>query len=460
MRLLALVALATLGALIFGPVITRDEAMAASRWTPFVGTNAPAAAAPPATGSAEERAELDELLAIQASRTDADIAAARPWLGAGSVQRWNDILLGFIREDKTNPVRASRNMALLNVAIYDAVIAACREQVSTSSPAPRERDGRIKPLADVPARASYPSAEVAVASAAQAVLAYLYPGRTHDFQRLADDARRAPLIAGTSLPAGVDAGAAIGAAVGAAVVARGQADGSTAVWHGQMPTGAGVWKAAPTAVGGPTELMAGTWKTWILASGSELRAPPPPAFGSPEWQRDADEVVSITNNLTNEQVRIARFWADGSGTETPPGHWARIGLGLIARDHLSLGQAARTMAHLGVAQADAFITCWETKYHYWTGRPTGLIKGFASTILTPNFPSYTSGHSTQSGAAAVVLGHFFPHDAAKLDAMADEAAVSRLYGGIHYRSDNEVGLRIGREIGRRTVERAGGGPIR
>jgi hypothetical protein len=459
MALLALAVIGSLAALVVAPAVLRDEAMAVSRWTPFVASDIPPVAPPPAAGSDEERRQLDELLAIQAARTSDEVAAAVRWLGAGVVGRWNDVLLGRIREDKTNPVRASRNLALLNVAMYDAVIAACRAQVATSSAAPHERDGRISPAVPVAARASYPSAEAAVATAAEAVLSYLYPGRAREFEGLALEARHAPLLAGTSLPAGVEAGTTIGRAVGAAVVARGKADGSTAVWRGTVPTGEGAWQPAPTAVGGPIEPMAGTWRTWILSSGSELRAPPPPTPGSPEWQREADEVVRITADLTDKQVQIARFWADGSGTETPPGHWARIALGLIARDRLSLAQSARTMAHLGVAQADAFIACWETKYYYWTGRPTGLIKGFASTIITPNFPSYTSGHSTQSGAAAVVLGYFFPFDAGRLEAMAEEAAVSRLYAGIHFRSDNEAGLRIGREIGRRTVERAGGGSI-
>ena len=107
-----------------------------------------------------------------------------------------------------------------------------------------------------------------------------------------------------------------------------------------------------------------------------------------------------------------------------------------------------------MAQADAFIACWDAKYTYWSGRPIGLIPGFASTIITPNFPSYISGHSTLSGASAVVLSAFFPADAGSLAAQAEEAALSRLYGGIHWRSDNEVGLDVGRKIGQLAVDRA------
>lgn len=459
-RLLAVVLVAVVVGLAVGPAILRDDAMAASRWQPFVAGSVPPADPPPAPGSAAERADLDLLLGIQSGRTAEDTDAMSTWLGAAAIASWNDVLLQLVREDKLNPVRASRSLALLNVAMYDAVIAACREQVAHPTAAPRDRDSRIEQHGPVGRRGSWPSGEAAAAAAAEAVLAYLYPGRAAAFAELRATAQRAPQLAGTALPSAIEAGDVIGRAVGAAVVERGRSDGSTALWDGTIPTGDGIWKAAPTAIGGPLEVMAGTWRPWILASGSELRAEPPPAVGSDAWQRDADEVVAVTASLTDEQVRIARFWADGSGTDTPPGHWTRIGLGLVARDGLSMPFAARVIAHLAVAQADAFIACWDTKYFYWAGRPTGLIPGFASTIGTPNFPTYTSGHSTQSGAAAVVLGHFFPRDAASLGAMADEAAVSRLYGGIHFRADNDVGLRIGREIGRRTVERAGGWPLR
>jgi membrane-associated phospholipid phosphatase len=139
----------------------------------------------------------------------------------------------------------------------------------------------------------------------------------------------------------------------------------------------------------------------------------------------------------------------------------RIAIELAHRDHLGLAATARVFAHLAMAQADAFIACWDAKYAYWSGRPTGLIPGFASTIITPNFPSYISGHSTVSGASSVVLSAFFPSDAESLRARAGEAAISRLYGGIHWPSDNIVGLDVGRQIGAIAVSRASqDGPLR
>jgi hypothetical protein len=227
------------------------------------------------------------------------------------------------------------------------------------------------------------------------------------------------------------------------------------VWQGTIPEGPGNWKPAkPFRNDQPAEALAGTWRTWLMPSGSAFRPGPPPAFESPEWQAEAEEVVRVNENLTDDQIRIARFWADGAGTDTPPGHWMRIAIGLAGRDQLSLPDTVRLFAHLAMAQADAFIACWDAKYTYWSGRPIGLIPGFASTIITPNFPSYISGHSTLSGASSVVLAAFFPADAGTLAAQAEEAAISRLYGGIHWRSDNEVGLDVGRRIGQLAVDRA------
>ena len=145
-RLLAAVLVAVVVGLAVGPAILRDDAMAASRWQPFVAGSVPPADPPPAPGSAAERADLDVLLAIQAGRTPEETDAMSTWLGAAAIASWNDVLLQLVREDKLNPVRASRSLALLNVAMYDAIIAACREQVAHPTAAPRDRDGRIELL--------------------------------------------------------------------------------------------------------------------------------------------------------------------------------------------------------------------------------------------------------------------------------------------------------------------------
>jgi membrane-associated phospholipid phosphatase len=131
---------------------------------------------------------------------------------------------------------------------------------------------------------------------------------------------------------------------------------------------------------------------------------------------------------------------------------------LIDDARLGARHAALALAALNTAQADAFIACWSAKFTFWTKRPVTLIRelldpGYLSLIPTPPFPSYPSGHSTTSGAAATVLGALFPDRASEVAAMADEAAISRLYGGIHYRFDNDAGLSLGQRIGSVTLRK-------
>jgi membrane-associated phospholipid phosphatase len=185
---------------------------------------------------------------------------------------------------------------------------------------------------------------------------------------------------------------------------------------------------------------------------------PPPRFGSRRYARETREVYDVSRALTAEQKRIADFWADGAGTVTPPGHWNQIAVDLIRSHRLSDRAAARLLAALNTAQADAFIACWDAKFAYWSERPNQAIRrtidpGWTPLIPTPPFPSYVSGHSTTSGAASTVLAALFPRRGRDLAAMANEAALSRLYGGIHFSFDNDDGLVLGRRVGRAALVR-------
>jgi PAP2 superfamily len=323
--------------------------------------------------------------------------------------RWIEASLGSIASHRTNPPRAARALALVSVAMDEA--ASVR----------RDRDE-------------------AVGSAAATVLAYLYPDEADRYEALAGDER--------------------GRRIGARVVRRGQRDGSDAVFTGSPPVGLGFWVPTPPAFAPALEPVAGTWRPWNLRSGSRFRPPPPLRPGSRRYAAEMREVYAVLQSLTAEQRRIADFWADGPGTVTPPGHWNQIALDLVRRARLSTAQAARVFAVLNTAQADAFIACWDAKFTYWSERPVTAIRreldpGWLPYIATPPFPSYVSGHSSTSGAAAEVLARYFPAAAARLRAAAAEAALSRLYGGIHFRTDNDAGLKLGRSVGRTALRAYG-----
>jgi PAP2 superfamily len=213
----------------------------------------------------------------------------------------------------------------------------------------------------------------------------------------------------------------------------------------------------------------------VLTPGDECAPPPPPYSTDPasEFYALAWEVYQTNVNPTEEQRTIAPYWADGAGaTGTPSGHWIAI-MGQLARnDSLSLMAAAEGYVRIGLAVADAFIDCWRTKYLYNLLRPVTYIQDIIDPdwlplLVTPPFPEHTSGHATQSGAVATVLTDLFgdkaftdtthtdhgltppqaPRTFTSFDEAAKEVAVSRLYGGIHYRSGNDNGLAQGRCIG-------------
>jgi hypothetical protein len=213
-------------------------------------------------------------------------------------------------------------------------------------------------------------------------------------------------------------------------------------------------------VAAPSRPNAGRTATWVLRSGDQLRPEPPPRFGSPKFVAEAREVLKVSRELTPRQKRVASIWAGGEGTPLPPGLWNQVALNLVREERLSTPRAARAFALLNAAMSDAAVMVWDAKYTFWSPRPDtairdlGLDRRFKPFLKTPFFPSYVSGHSAFSATAAEVLAYLFPERATEFRARAREAAMSRLYGGIHFRSDNDVGLRMGRELGRLVVKRA------
>jgi len=435
------------------------------------------------------RAEIQELLQLQSQRSDGVRALVQFWDAQGGLPVWSQLLLSKIQQTSTNPILAVRALALFHTAIADAVICAWHAKFAYHRRQPTTFERRLTTLVEVDQRLpSYPAEHAAVAGAAAIVLGYLYPGgtvqvhgQTLTYANAADEAARSRLWAGANYHSDIVAGLQIGSAVGQLAVLRGQTDGSNAVWDPILqpgrPFGPQYWVPTPPAFAFPPLLpLAGTWRPWLLTAGSQFREAAPPAlqnpFPSSRLLQEAHEVKQTVDNLSLEQLAIAQFWADGAGTVTPPGHWAQIAAQHVAKANLSTPRAARAMALVSVGVADSAIACWDTKYTYWTLRPVTAIRmlvgkqfynpNFSTPITTPPFPAYISGHSTFSGCSAAVLEYLFPGGTVadvfgrniSFHTAADQAAVSRLYGGIHYRSDNEAGLNCGRHIARLVIQRA------
>ena len=352
---------------------------------------------------------------------------------------WTQIQLNLHIKHKVSPTRAARGLALVHVAMHDALGLSIRQNLDT---------------------------KLAVSMAAAQVIAYLYNAEEKSLDRISF--ALAAQLTGTkpdALPEGAISALALGERVGRTVVQYGDTDGAQKGWNGLRLQyygegryyGPGTWEPTPPYFYyPPDEPFAPSWRSWVLSPASEFR-PTPPAYGSVKYLQDTQEVLSISAALTPDQIKTARFWVDGHGSVTPAGHWNQIAIEEVRQAKLDDQRTSRLFALLNIAMADTFIAVWDAKYYYWTARPitsSKLIFGteFKPLLLTPPFPSYVSGHAGFSGCAARVLGSFFPQRSQDLNIMAEEAAHSRLLGGIHFRHDNDDGLTLGRKVADKVIK--------
>jgi hypothetical protein len=232
------------------------------------------------------------------------------------------------------------------------------------------------------------------------------------------------------------------------------------------PSGTGKWSATPPAFGAPLLPYWGENRPFVMKSAADCPAPMPPAYSEDTgsaFYKDGMEVYKIATAATQEQRQFALYWADDAGkTPTPGGHWAYIANDLLKARKADLGTAAETFARLNIAMSDAFVAAWYTKYQLNVLRPVTYVQlnidsNWVPTLMpTPPFPDYPSGHSVQSSAAQSVLSQVFgattefvdnthndrgwgPRTFKSFKAAADEAAISRLYAGIHYRFASDGG---------------------
>lgn len=425
----------------------------AANWRPILLTSSAVIQLPdpPQANSDAQKSEIAELLGFQTQRTTQVEATIKFWDSGGAV-RWNEIARNLVAKHRTDPQTASRIYALLSVAQYDALVAAWKEKYTYNRVAPEKVSAEIKALIPTTGDPVYPAEHAVLAAVSATVLTYLYPEEADFLAGKKKEHEESRLWAGVNFRSDITAGDSLGSQVAQIVISYAKTDRSDAIWRGSVPTGKGIWFSDPSEP--PLLPMWGQIKPWLMTAGNQFRPAPPPAFGSPAFNAALTEVRQISDTRTAEQGRIAAIWADNLGTYTPPGHWNAIAAKLIQEHHFTELRAVRTFALLNMALMDAGIACFDSKYTYWLIRPSQADSAITTPVGLPNFPSYTSGHATFSGAASEVLIYLFPDQKDKLQAQAEEAALSRLYGGIHYRFDNAIGLELGRAVGQLAIKRA------
>lgn len=419
--------------------------------------------------------------------------SARRWLGtvalcvipfaavAGpapeQVQRlWYKLVLELVRHTPTyTPPVASRSLAYLGITSYEAAVTGRTDMRSLA--------GQLNGLTALPARAAGLYDEGIVQQAALSHAVKTLFSNTGPTGQRAMAAMEGKLQTDTTqgIPADVVArSVAYGMAVADHILAWAATDGGATIENMGFPMtytpvdGPANWVPTSKIVLQQAPLLP-TWgqnRTFAMPADACPIAPPLAYSEDPTspFYLQAKEVVDVKATLTKDQIATARFWADDAMlSTTPPGHWISIAMQILDRDHADLGTSADVMARLGIGMADGFIGTWKAKYDYNLLRPITYIRRtidpkWESLLNTPPFPEYPSGHSVQSGAAATVLTAIYGDGFAFTDATnvadgpkardypdfwmaANEAGISRLYGGIHFRAAIENGLDQGRCIG-------------
>lgn len=352
------------------------------------------------------------------------------------------------QEQARNLVADNRLSALAGGRVYAAVSVAQARAVMNVDGMPDQDASKARTGQDELGKRGTRHVEArrgAVAGASVQVLSWFFP--------LAAEALEQELVqqAGAGQPA-FERGVGAGRAAGDEMIAHLMTDGFTAPWTGTVPVGPGLW--IPTALP-PAGVMLGGVKPYVLTSGAQFRPAPPPAFLSPAFNQDLDEVVTLTQNITPEELAFARYWDFPGGTPTPIGYWNGVAAEYVEAAALDDRAATRVFALLHAAVFDALIACWEAKYYYWTIRPSQANPAIPLAFTLPNFPSYPSGHSCASASAARVLAHFFPDRATELDGWVEDAGLSRILAGIHYRFDITAGQELGRKVADWAIAKAG-----
>ena len=333
-------------------------------------------------------------------------------------------------------------------------------------PRPAINDPSILTLVPVTTDFAYPCEEAVAAGASATILRLMFPGEQDFIQQKLTECKNYRIMTGGNVRSDVEAGEALGKSVAAKFVTRARTDragrsvGTPADWAKMEANisakGELAWISQESPKRPPMLPFFGKTIGFLMDTNQVVlgRPAPPPSTNSEQFKKELDEVLYHSKNPTREKMKIVHFWGDGVGTYTPPGHWNAIACEDFAGLRLSEVRWARNLALLNMSLMDASICCWDAKYAYFNPRPSQINSEIKTLTGLPNFPAFTSGHSTFSGAAATILGHLNPGRAASYSAMANEASLSRLYGGIHYRSDIEVGITMGISIGQKAIERA------
>jgi hypothetical protein len=364
--------------------------------------------------------DASRALSVDRSAMSKGAIADRGASGPPSTLQWNAEAVALAAAHGLNQTFAARAYMLVSVAESRA-LDALGNDVGTSDDLDQGEASRSG----------------ALGGAAVTVLTYLIPA-----EQASLEAMLASLRTTAPNPSHFDAAVAIGRTAAQGVVDLAMTDGSSAVVVPVIPPGPGFWKSAGNVLTPQWPFV----RPMLMTSGSQFRPGPPPVFGSAEFLAALQQVRTLTDNRTAEQLAILNFWNDPGAVGAHSGHWNQIAEGLIVADQLNERKAVHVLESLNLAMSDAAIACMDAKYTYWYIRPYQVDALITTPLGKPPHPSYPSLHACVGGAAVGVLAHELPAHADELEAMLAQMLLSRQWAGLHYSFDTEVGATIGRQV--------------
>jgi hypothetical protein len=395
---------------------------------------------------------------------------------------WFDLVINLGKESAGfSPPVVARALGYTGITLYESVVAGMPNNYSLS--------GQLSGLSNLPAASGQYHWGVVANSALASITRSLFGRATSDqLTRINDLEQSFNTQYKTDLAVEVySRSVSYGQAVASSIFQWSMTDGGHEGYLSNtrsdyvMPTGVDKWQPTPPAFATALQPYWGNNRPFATKIGTECEPSAPYAYsetvGTP-FYNDAKDVYNTVKNLSAEQRQIALYWSDDAGkTYTPPGHSISILTQLLRANSASLGFAAQAYAELGIGVSDAFIGCWHAKYQYNVLRPITYIQRVIDSsfnandmpLITPPFPEYTSGHSVQIGATVILLNSLFGSSTRFTDntqsflgyvgrsfnsfnEMAQEAAVSRVYGGIHYAKAVDEGLVQGQCIGNKVLQ--------
>lgn len=376
--------------------------------------------------------EIAEVLARQQGLDSTGRQQILYWSAGAPGYRWQNMMNKLWMVD-TNNTGALANM-LLGTATYDATIAAWDTKYTYKRVRPFTADNRIKIHVQKPDSPSYPCEHSVAAGVAATIIAHFYPSLADSVNRMAQQVMSSRIAAGVAFPSDTRAGFELGKQIAEKEIELTKNFVPKITWDGKRPEGPGIWR------GKPMFPLAGRNKTVVLDSSSQFRPAPPPDFA-----KDMEELKKFKPNF--------RTTANAFYFATQPDDVLALKM-FEYNLHLNPPRAARIYAIAAVGAYDGFVACWDAKYAYWGTRPDQYDTTFRPVLFfTPPFPGYPSGHAVVGGVFGELYSYFFPADRAYFQKRAKDGAESRFQGGIHFRTDNEVGLELGKKVGAAIIQK-------